>query len=150
MIERWIVAYQTFRAGFRQDITCPAPTWKDAPDWVRDVAKVCYLQGQLDAGDSAPPQTPPESKFSPGDPVEVRKVGDDIDEIVIRRGDVHIEQMSTDNWFMGINGSDGSYWQFWIGAKNRKSTVVVTHYETVTAQENAALADPSPAAGEQK
>lgn len=80
----------------------------------------------------------PASKFSPGDPVEVRKIDDQIDEIVIRRGDVHIEQMSNDSWFMGIDASDGSYWQFWFGAKNRKSHVAFTHCETVPAGDNLA------------
>jgi hypothetical protein len=73
------------------------------------------------------------SNFSPGDPVEVRKQNDEIDEIVIRRGDVHIEQMSSDGWFMGVNGADGSYWQFWFGSKNRKSHVEFRHTETVSA-----------------
>jgi hypothetical protein len=79
----------------------------------------------------------PATKFSPGDPVEVRKIDNAIDEIVIRRGDVHIEQMSADGWFMGVNGCDGSYWQFWFGAKNRKSHVEFRHTETITAEEEA-------------
>lgn len=76
-----------------------------------------------------------ESKFSLGDAVEVRKQKDVIDEIVIRRGDVHIEQMSADGWFMGVNASDGSYWQFWFGAKNGRSAVEFLHTEHVTAGE---------------
>jgi len=63
------------------------------------------------------------SKFSPGPAVEIRKQGDAIDEIVIRRGDVHIEQMSSCCWFMGIEALDGSYWHFWFGARDRKSPV---------------------------
>src|SRR6185312_12396879 len=70
-----------------------------------------------------------QSKFTPGEPVEIRKVDDAIDEIVIRRGDVHIEQMSADGWFMGVEASDGGYWQFWFGAKNRKSHVEFRHTE---------------------
>jgi hypothetical protein len=77
------------------------------------------------------PESSVASKISPGDPVEVRKVGDEIDEIVIRRGDVHIEQMDDSGWFMGVDASDGSYWQFWFGAKNRKSHVHFRHTETV-------------------
>lgn len=41
-------AYDTFRNGFRKDAACPVPRWEDAPDWVRDVARVAYLQGKLD------------------------------------------------------------------------------------------------------
>lgn len=78
------------------------------------------------------------SKFSPGVAVEVRNQNNKIDEIVIRRGDVHIEQMSADSWFMGVDASDGSYWQFWFGSKNRKSAVEFRHTETVSAAEQAA------------
>jgi hypothetical protein len=81
-------------------------------------------------------QTAP-SKFSAGVSVEVRNQNDAIDEIVIRRGDVHIEQMSADGWFMGVDASDGSYWQFWFGSKNRKSAVEFRHTETVSAIEQA-------------
>ncbi len=77
------------------------------------------------------------TKFSPGDPVEVRLQNEAIDEIVIRRGDVHIEQMSADGWFMGIDASDGSYWQFWFGSKNGKTPVDFRHTETVSAAEQA-------------
>ncbi|BBB99364.1 hypothetical protein [Bradyrhizobium elkanii] len=62
-------------------------------------------------------------------PVEVRKQNDAIDEICIDGGAVHIEQMSPDSWFMGVEARDGSYWQFWFGAKNRKSHVEFTHTE---------------------
>lgn len=62
-----------------------------------------------------------------------------IDEIVAKNCNLHIEQMSGDNWFLGIDGPDGSYWQFWIGARNRKSAVDVRHYETVTPEENREL-----------
>ncbi|MDB5606692.1 MAG: hypothetical protein JWP25_3592 [Bradyrhizobium sp.] len=86
------------------------------------------------------------SKFSPGEPTEVRKKNGKIDEIIIRSGDVHIEQMSADGWFMGVNASDGSYWQFWFGAANRKSRVEFRHTEMVSAEEesgSAALAESS-------
>lgn len=68
-------------------------------------------------------------KFTDGDPVEIRKQNDAIDEICIRAGDVHIEQMSADGWFMGVEASDGSYWQFWFGSKNRKAAVEFRHTE---------------------
>ena len=45
--ERAKVAYQSFRQGFGN--RCPVPPWDDAPEWVRDVALVTYLQGRLDA-----------------------------------------------------------------------------------------------------
>jgi uncharacterized protein YodC (DUF2158 family) len=53
------------------------------------------------------------------DPVEIRNKAGSIDEIVIRAGNVHIERMSNSGWFMGVEASDGSYWQFWFGAKGR-------------------------------
>lgn len=61
--------------------------------------------------------------------VEIRKQNDAIDEIIVKGGTVHIEQMSNDGWFMGVDGLDGSYWQFWFGAKNRKSHVEFRHTE---------------------
>ncbi|MBR0868897.1 hypothetical protein JQ633_00895 [Bradyrhizobium tropiciagri] len=76
-------------------------------------------------------------RFTLGPPVEVRKVEDVIDEIVIRGSDVHIEQMSNDNWYMGVEASDGSHWQFWFGAKNRKSHVEFRrHFEVTPAASN--------------
>lgn len=61
-----------------------------------------------------------------------------IDEIVGKNVAVlHIEQMSEDGWFMGLNMQDGSYWQFWFGAKNRKSAVEFRHTETVDPEQNA-------------
>ena len=69
-------------------------------------------------------------------PVEIRRNPDEsIDEICIDCGNVHIEQMSNDGWFMGVEGKDGSYWQFWFGAKNRKSHVEFRHTEMVPAEE---------------
>ncbi len=68
------------------------------------------------------------------EPVEIRRNPDQsIDEIVIRGANVHIEQMSDDGWFMGVEAADGSYWQFWFGAKNRKSHVEFRHTETTPA-----------------
>lgn len=65
------------------------------------------------------------------DAVEVRKNDDGlIDEIVASGCSCHIEQMSSDGWFLGITGHDGSYWQFWLGSKNRRSAVEVRHTET--------------------
>ena len=45
-------------------------------------------------------------------------------------GNLHIEQMSDDGWFLGLDMPDGSYWQFWFGSKNRKSHVEFRHVET--------------------
>jgi len=59
-----------------------------------------------------------------GEPVEIRRNPDgSIDEIAAKGADLHIEQMSDDGWFMGLDMPDGSYWQFWFGSKNRKSRV---------------------------
>lgn len=69
--------------------------------------------------------------IAPGLAVEIRP--DDkggIDEIILRDAKcVHIERMSDDGWFMGVDGGDGSYHQFWFGAKNRKSHVEFRHTE---------------------
>ena len=46
--DRAKLAYDTFRGGFREIECCPAPSWDDAPSWVRDVVLVAYLQGTLD------------------------------------------------------------------------------------------------------
>src|SRR5687768_15604762 len=62
--------------------------------------------------------------------VEVRRQGDGIDEIVARNCSLHIERMSDHGWFVGVEGSDGSYWQFWLGAKNGRSHVEARHTET--------------------
>lgn len=45
------VAYDTFRGGMFPEDSVPA--WDEAPSWVRDVAKVAYLQGTLDAKSAA-------------------------------------------------------------------------------------------------
>ena len=72
--------------------------------------------------------------------IEIRRNPDQsIDEILFAGGNVHIEQMSDDGWFMGVEASDGSYWQFWFGAKNRKSRVEFRHTEMMSATENKRL-----------
>lgn len=69
------------------------------------------------------------------DAVEIRRNEDgSIDEIVAKAATLHIEQMSGDCWFLGISAEDGSYWQFWLAAKNGRSAVEVRHYETVPAE----------------
>jgi hypothetical protein len=68
--------------------------------------------------------------------VEVRN--DDkggIDEIIVKDALVHIERMSNAGWFLGISPKDGSFWQFWFGAKNGRSHVEFTHTEHTPAEE---------------
>jgi hypothetical protein len=67
--------------------------------------------------------------------VIVRKNPDgSIDEIVARNCLVlHVEQMDDTGFYFGINVSDGSYWQFWLGSKNRKSHVEFRHIEMTPA-----------------
>jgi len=60
-----------------------------------------------------------------------------IDEIVAHNCTVHIERMTGDGWFMGIDAADGSYWQFWFGSKNRRSHVEFRCTEMITAEEEA-------------
>jgi len=68
-------------------------------------------------------------------PVEIRRNDDgSIDEIVAKGADLHIEQMSNDGWYMGLQMPDGSYWQFWFGAKNGRSHVEFRHTETTYAE----------------
>ena len=57
----------------------------------------------------------------------------ELDEIVARNAMIHIEQMSADGWYIGIDGSDGSYHQFWLGAKNGRAAVVMRHTESTPA-----------------
>lgn len=72
--------------------------------------------------------------------VEIRRSPDgSIDEIVAKAADLHIEQMTGDGWFMGLDMPDGSYWQFWFGSKNRKSHVEFRHTETITKAEGESL-----------
>lgn len=47
--ERIKLAYNIFRGGFSSAKPCPVPAWDEAPSWIRDVVKVAYLQGKLDA-----------------------------------------------------------------------------------------------------
>lgn len=62
--------------------------------------------------------------------VEIRRNPDQsIDEIIAKNCVVHVEQLSDDGWYMGIDGEDGSYWQFWFGSKNRRSHVEFRHTE---------------------
>lgn len=74
---------------------------------------------------------PPSVKMQ-SEPVEIRRNPDEsIDEIVAKNCKlVHVEQMSADGWFMGIDLMDGGYSQFWFGSKNRKSAVEFRHTET--------------------
>ena len=65
------------------------------------------------------------------DAVEIRRNPDgSIDEIVAHACNVHVEQMDAAGWYMGVMASDGSYWQFWFGAKNRRAPVEFRHTET--------------------
>jgi hypothetical protein len=66
--------------------------------------------------------------------VVIRKNDDGtIDEIIANSCSVHVEQMDTSSWYMGIDAADGSYWQFWFGAKNGRSAVEFRHTETFRA-----------------
>jgi hypothetical protein len=77
-------------------------------------------------------------------PVEVREKNGAIDEIVIKRGNIHIEQMDSSRWFMGVDASDGSYWQFWFGALKGKAHVGFRHTEHSTAEAEQARRDAIP------
>ena len=72
-------------------------------------------------------------------PVEIREqpVGA-IDEIVINGCNVHIERMTNDSWFMGVEAQNGDWWQFWFGSKNRKSHVEFHHTEFTPAERSPA------------
>lgn len=70
-----------------------------------------------------------------GNPEIRRNPDQSIDEIVAKNVTLmHVEQLSNDGWFMGLNMADGSYHQFWFGSKNRKSHVEFRHTETVPAR----------------
>lgn len=73
--------------------------------------------------------------MNPSFPVEIREkpIGS-IDEIVIHGCNVHIERMSNDGWFMGVEAPDGDYWRFWFGSKNQKSHVEFRHTEFTPAK----------------
>lgn len=43
-----IRAYAAFLGEFFPDEEIPAPTWEDAPGWLRDAIAVAYLQGMFD------------------------------------------------------------------------------------------------------
>lgn len=53
-----------------------------------------------------------------------------VDEICASNCTLHVERMTNDGFALGIDASDGSYWQFWLGAKNGRSHVEVRHTET--------------------
>jgi hypothetical protein len=59
-----------------------------------------------------------------------RNADESVDEIVAQNCSVHLEQMDGNSFYLGIEAEDGSYWQFWLGARNRKSLVDVKHTET--------------------
>ena len=62
--------------------------------------------------------------------VEIRKDDDGgIDEVIIDGGSVHMERMDTNSWFIGVDMPNGDYWQFWLGAKNRRTAVDFRHTE---------------------
>jgi len=68
--------------------------------------------------------------------IEIRTNDDgSIDEIIARDCTMYIEQLSDNDWFLGIEAADGSYWQFWFGARNGKSFVDVKQTEMVPAEE---------------
>lgn len=74
------------------------------------------------------------------DAVEIRRNPDQsIDEVIAHGCNLHIEQMSNDGWYMGIRASDGSYWQFWFGSKNRRSHVEFRHTEMSPAEDEKSL-----------
>ena len=98
-----------------------AANWQDMR--LRADRQLAQLSKDLDARDVA--QAAPNC-----DPVEVRLLDGAIDEIIIRRSDVHIEQMSAGGWFMGVDACDGSHHHFWFGATNGKSHVEFRHTET--------------------
>lgn len=53
-------AYDAFCGGFG-DQPCPAPSWDEAPSWIRDIVRVAYFQGTLDrkrTADHISSQTP--------------------------------------------------------------------------------------------
>lgn len=58
-----------------------------------------------------------------------------LDEIIAKKCEVHLEQMDKNSWYLGIEDNDGSYWQFWLGAKNRNCHVVVRHTEMTPASD---------------
>lgn len=71
--------------------------------------------------------------------VEIRRNPDQsIDEVIAHGCNLHIEQMSNDGWYMGLQASDGSYWQFWFGSKNRRSHVEFRHTEMSPAEDEKA------------
>lgn len=71
------------------------------------------------------------ANLGPAPAVEIRHNADgSIDEIVAKGATLHIEQMTADGWYMGLDMPDGSLWQFWFGSKNRRAAVEFRHTET--------------------
>lgn len=48
MTDRAQTTYEVFRSGFRGTTRAPPP-WDDLEPWMRDMARLAYLQGKLDA-----------------------------------------------------------------------------------------------------
>lgn len=68
-------------------------------------------------------------------PVEIREQDGSIDEVIIRDATmVHIERMSNSGWCMIVDAPDGSYWQFWFGAKDGRHRVEFRHTEMTPAK----------------
>lgn len=67
--------------------------------------------------------------------VEIRKEDDDsIDEVIAENCAIHLERMDKSGWYISIDAKDGSHWQFWLGATNVRTNVVVRHTETTSAE----------------
>ena len=93
-----------------------------AQEWAVEPSVAKQLVTQALASSPAPAQSVPH--------VEIRKNEDgSIDEVIAKGCDLCVEQMSADGWYMGLYFPDGDYWQFWFGAKNRKSHVEFLHTE---------------------
>jgi hypothetical protein len=75
--------------------------------------------------------------------IEVRLQNGTIDEVVARCCNLHIEQLSNQDWSVGITATNGDSAMFNIGAKNNRTHVVMTEIEHLMAAENAALSPPS-------
>ena len=54
----------------------------------------------------------------------------EIDEIVAKGCFVFVERMGKKSFYLGIDGHDGSHWQFWIGGKGK---IKFTHHEMTPA-----------------
>lgn len=56
-------------------------------------------------------------------PIEIRRNPDGSIDEIIADGKIHIEQMSGNGFYMGVEMADGSHWRFWFGSLNYKSRV---------------------------